>query len=205
MPGAAEDCGNPRGTETALPEPLPALPAQDSNRPRLLEEAATARAHPEPETRSAPIEAPIASTAPREKPPHLEKKPAHVPPAGPAGSAAAGRAGVPGDLEAARGAPGGPRERYLAALLRRLQAEKRYPPDARRKNWEGEAEVGIALGADGSLLDVRLEKSSHHAVLDEEATALILRAAPFPPLPRELGLDKWRLVIPIRFRIENRK
>jgi protein TonB len=115
-----------------------------------------------------------------------------------------GQAGTPGDSRFRRGEKGSVRQEYIARILRKLQAEKRYPPDARQKGWEGDAEVTVTIAANGSLLAVDLRKATAFRLLDEEAADMVRRAAPFDPIPREVGLEKWKLIVPIRFRIHER-
>jgi len=44
-----------------------------------------------------------------------------------------------------------------------------YPARARRMGWQGEVVCVLSIGADGSVLDVRVERSSGYALLDESA------------------------------------
>lgn len=46
-----------------------------------------------------------------------------------------------------------------------------YPPEARRLGLEGRARVEMTIGADGTVLDVRLVTSTGHASLDRAALA----------------------------------
>jgi protein TonB len=51
----------------------------------------------------------------------------------------------------------------------------------------------------GELRSPRLVKSSGHAILDEEAMALLRRAAPMPVFPKELTQNSLSLTVPIKF------
>ena len=134
--------------------------------------------------------------------PPREPEPVKIAPRGaPDGGPILGQAGTPGDSHLRRGQKGSVRQEYIAKLLRRIQAEKRYPADARQKGWEGDAEVLMTIAADGRLLAVGLKKATAFRLLDEEATDMVRRAAPFDPIPREVGLGTWKLIVPIRFRI----
>ena len=52
-----------------------------------------------------------------------------------------------------------------------------YPPRARRRGWEGVAVVRVTVSADGSLIDVSLEESSGHALLNRAALSAVRRVS----------------------------
>jgi protein TonB len=117
-------------------------------------------------------------------------------------SAAGGRASGDGPLALA--IPGdsglggyGP---YLSALRRRLHAALEYPAAARRRGLSGTVELEIALEATGRVNDVRLVRSSSHAVLDVAAleAARSLGRVPFPPDVRPRAL---RVLMPVVFEL----
>ena len=85
----------------------------------------------------------------------------------------------------------------VAAVLER---NKRYPPDARARREQGVVQVAFSLDAQGRLLASRVQKGAGAVSLDEEAVAL-LRRAPLPPPPAELG-TRVELVVPIRFSLK---
>lgn len=120
-------------------------------------------------------------------------------------SAPSGReAGQP--PEAGSGPPGpGPagaatvREDYVAELMTWIDAHKRYPAVSKRLGEQGEAEVEFTLLKDGTLSGARLVRSAGHARLDEAALALISNLERFKPIPEELNIQEWKLVLPIAF------
>jgi protein TonB len=85
-------------------------------------------------------------------------------------------------------------ERLLVAQLER---HKRYPPDARGK--VGEARLAFSIDRGGRVLASRIVRSSGSAALDEEALALIKRAAPLPPPPAGVPDERLSFVVPIRY------
>ena len=112
--------------------------------------------------------------------------------------------GAPGDGPLALAIPGdaglggyGP---YLAALRRRLHEALEYPAAARRRGLTGTVELEIALEATGRVNDVRLVRSSSHAVLDAAAleAARGLGRVPFPPDIRPRAL---RVLMPVVFEL----
>ena len=105
--------------------------------------------------------------------------------------------GTPGSKHRTRGDVEDIRSRYLAEVLRRLQEAKRYPSRARRQEIEGRLELGLVIRKDGSASPGRILQSSGHDILDEAALEMVKRAAPFEPLPEELGIEKLELVVPL--------
>lgn len=93
---------------------------------------------------------------------------------------------------------------YLSSVRGRLEAVKRYPALAKRRGTEGTAKVAIVIDAAGRPGGVRIAASSGSTMLDEEVERMVARAAPFPPLPAELGEPSVRLVVPISFTIDAR-
>jgi protein TonB len=85
-------------------------------------------------------------------------------------------------------------ERLLVAQLER---HKRYPPQARGK--VGEARLAFSIDRGGRVLTSRIVRSSGSPALDEEALALIKRAAPLPPPPAGVPDDRLSFVVPIRY------
>ena len=67
---------------------------------------------------------------------------------------------------------------------------------ARRLGWCGKVDVAFLIKPDGHIGELRIEKSSGYAVLDEQALEAIRRSAPFTP-PRIAAL----LVMPVTFQL----
>jgi protein TonB len=84
----------------------------------------------------------------------------------------------------------------VASVRAALERTFSYPPDARRRRWQGRVLLAFTLDADGSLLDLQVRQSSGHDVLDQAAADAIRRAAPFDPP----GVPV-RVVIPVSFRL----
>lgn len=94
------------------------------------------------------------------------------------------------DAAAAR-AGGGGMDGYFALLRRHLHRFRRELP---AHVGLARATVGFEVSADGTLGSVELVQSSGLSVFDEEAIALVRRAA---PLPRPPTGQATRLVVPI--------
>jgi protein TonB len=63
----------------------------------------------------------------------------------------------------------------------------------------GEARLQFSIDRNGRVLTSRIVHSSGSDALDEEALALVKRAAPLPPPPVGLPDDRLSFVVPIRY------
>jgi protein TonB len=200
------DAGGGRPLVAAAPPPLmdmppapPPRPPEPAARRAVLaprqRAVAVRRAAPPKPARAAP-EPPAAAAAPA--------APANAPPsiAGSGGGSGGGsgsgsgsgtNAGVAGDPSGSAIAS------YLQRLRGRLEAVKRYPALARRRGCTGTATLRIVIDRSGRPTGVSLQHSSGSEILDEEATAMVARAAPFDPLPAELAGDTLQITVPVRF------
>jgi protein TonB len=116
--------------------------------------------------------------------------------AGEPASAGAGAASAP----AGEGGAGGVTDDYLARLSAWLERHKRYPRRSRLRSEEGVVLVRFEVGNDGSVAGFDIVKSSGHALLDEEAHEMLLRAQ---PLPRRAGLaGAVQLEVPVGFTLD---
>jgi TonB family protein len=88
---------------------------------------------------------------------------------------------------------------WTTQIVAQLERYKRYPPEAQSRGEQGVAQVFFTLDRQGRVLESRVLQSSGSAALDAEALALLQRAQPFPTPPAELGGERVRLTVPIRF------
>lgn len=89
---------------------------------------------------------------------------------------------------------------YLGRVSSKVRRQKRYPASERRKKKGGTVVVAFTITRGGSVTGVRLKRRSGNAALDREVLAMVRRAAPFPPIPREIGRSRLALSIPVRFK-----
>ena len=80
-----------------------------------------------------------------------------------------------------------------------MSRHKHYPRHARRKRQQGIVEVEFVIDGNGRLLDYRIVTSSGFRLLDNEAQALLERAAPMPSIPAELKQTRLSIIAPISF------
>ena len=90
---------------------------------------------------------------------------------------------------------------YLGKIVSRLKRQKRYPSSARQKKLQGTAVIAFTVKANGGVAGVRLRRSSGHPALDREVRAMLRRAAPFPPIPKNSRRRALLLSVPITFRM----
>lgn len=93
---------------------------------------------------------------------------------------------------------------YRLALAIEARRFKRYPPLARERGWEGTVEAAVSGGVAAVPL-VSLERSSGYAALDEQTLDMLRRAALSTPLPESLRGHEFRVVVPVRFSLDNDK
>jgi protein TonB len=197
----------PRSEPEMEPAPEPAKPPPE---PAALEQAPklpVPEAAPEPEVAIPP---PRPKPVPHRPPPAPAKRPqAERPgPAAPAAPPTAPPAEAP-PAAAAEPVPGQAATRPLPptnalpsfenVLLAHLARYKQYPPLARRRLEQGVPVIRFTIDRQGHVLAAALERGSGHALLDEEALAMLRRAQPLPPIPPGLERDTLELVAPIRF------
>jgi protein TonB len=91
---------------------------------------------------------------------------------------------------------------WKTQIVALLERNKRYPETAQSRREQGVAQVFFSLDRQGRVLESRVVRSSGANALDEEALALLRRAQPFPPPPRELAGDHIDLTVPIRFNLK---
>jgi len=95
--------------------------------------------------------------------------------------------------------PRAPAAAWLATVAAKIKAVQRYPARAKARNEQGMAHAMLILSRNGSVLSRSIVRSSGHAELDQEALAMIDRAAPFPPFPPSRKEETVKLNLPINF------
>lgn len=113
-----------------------------------------------------------------------------------------------------------PREKYISANTRQsiyaayqdawVQKVERignlnYPAQARQQNLSGNLRLDVAINPDGTIRDIRIERSSGHQALDDGAIRIVRMAAPYSPLPAAIRkeVDVLHIIRTWRFRNDN--
>lgn len=71
-----------------------------------------------------------------------------------------------------------------------------YPYKARKMSMEGDVIISFIVCLDGSVKDIKINKSSGFSTLDDNAEKAVRKASPFPPPPVEV-----KIVIPITYKL----
>lgn len=91
---------------------------------------------------------------------------------------------------------------YGKSLHKRVQKQQHYPRSAKSLGLEGMAKVKVKIDRKGKLVgQPTLVKSTGHEVLDDEALAMVERAAPFDTLPVTFDKDVATIVLPLSFKL----
>ena len=90
---------------------------------------------------------------------------------------------------------------WRAIVTAKIKSAQRYPSRASARNEQGTVTVAFVLNRNGSVLSRNVVRSSGHAELDQEALAMIARAAPFPPFPPSIAGETLNLPVPIEFKL----
>lgn len=73
-----------------------------------------------------------------------------------------------------------------------------YPEEARQWNWSGTTLVQVLMGANGSMKDVSVQRSSGFQVLDDQALKMVRRVPP-TRIPDRLKGREVTVTVPIGF------
>lgn len=88
---------------------------------------------------------------------------------------------------------------YLRRLATYLNSYKNYPYGARRRREHGTVRLHFVMDRAGHVLSFQLAGSSGWADLDDEARALLQRAQPLPPVPKDYPGETLDLIVPVVF------
>lgn len=163
-----------------IPPPPPAPP------PPPVQARAPTPPPPRPVQRREPVSPPQAATQRAEAPPA---------PVTAAPIAAAPAAPSPAPARAASAAAV---SSFQSEIFGRIRRALRYPREAQIRRVEGVAYVSVSLSSNGQLLSARLVRGTGNDSLDEEAVAVLRRAAPLPA-PPEGSPDPFPIELPISF------
>jgi protein TonB len=155
----------------------------------------TAKPSPAPAPQEVPVQTakPLPAPAPQEAPVQAAKE---------SPAPAARETAVP----TAKAAPGPETKadhRWLAeSLWRRVGELKRYPSSARLNGQEGKVILKAVIRSDGHLIEVTVQKSSGHHILDDAAIEAVKLAC---PLHMKHAISKPEIVVslPIVYSLAN--
>ena len=90
---------------------------------------------------------------------------------------------------------------YYGIVRSMLDSNKKYPLLSLQRRQEGTPIVEFTILRNGDVVDVKIT-SSGYRLLDREAQKIVLKSAPFPPIPKSLGKDQIDLRVPINFSLQ---
>ena len=90
---------------------------------------------------------------------------------------------------------------YYGIVRSMLDSNKKYPLLSLQRRQEGTPVVEFTIIRNGDVTDVKVT-SSGYRLLDREAQKIVMKSAPFPPIPESLGKDKIDLRVPINFSLQ---
>ncbi len=93
-------------------------------------------------------------------------------------------------------------ESYSSLLANAIAKYKQYPKIAQMRGWQGNVIADLEIDSKGSVMSVKIKKSSTYEVLDNEALEMIKKASPFPPPPENLRGKNFNVLVPISFKLE---
>lgn len=189
------------------PRPPPA--AEPRIEPRIEQTARPARSAPVKNPRlAAPAQQPIAAPAPQALPVPESSRVAEVPAVAPLAAPAFPAAKVesaaspPAVSPAAEAADPLTLGQYRIAIIATARRYKKYPRLALDNNWQGQAEIRMAIGADGSIASIRVKTGSGFEVLDQQALEMIRKAMPLTPIPSGLRGKGFTVDVPVVFSLQ---
>jgi protein TonB len=93
-------------------------------------------------------------------------------------------------------------ESYSSVLANAIAKYKQYPKIAQMRGWQGTVIADLEIDSKGSVVSVKIKKSSTYEVLDNEALEMIKKASPFPAPPESLRGKNFNVLVPISFKLE---
>jgi TonB family protein len=93
-------------------------------------------------------------------------------------------------------------ERELSLKIGKQMREEDYPEEAQRWRWTGTVMVDVIVGANGSVKDVSLGKTSGFHILDTQALAVVRRVSKLF-IPIQLRGRDIAVTIPISFHLQD--
>jgi TonB family protein len=93
-------------------------------------------------------------------------------------------------------------QNYILAVLKEINKRKVYPIEALDRGEEGRVVVGVSVGSDGQVLDVRVEEPSLSVRLNQAAVNSVKGVQSMPPVPSSISTPV-HLHVPLVYRIEN--
>ena len=93
-------------------------------------------------------------------------------------------------------------ENYALRISKIIMNNKQYPKIAQMRGWQGTVIADLEIDSKGTVISIKIKKSSTYEVLDNEALEMIRKASPFPAPPYNLRGKNFNVLVPISFKLE---
>lgn len=90
---------------------------------------------------------------------------------------------------------------YTRVIKKRLASYWGYPRKAKKQLMEGKSHALFSLSRNGQLIGVSITGSSGYEILDQEGIDTIKRAAPFPPFPDSITVNRLNINVSFEYRL----
>ena len=97
------------------------------------------------------------------------------------------------------------KDEWLNALRQKIEKNLIYPPKAQKRKQEGSVEVLLVVKSNGDLLSFSLSKKSEFKSLDNASLELVQKIFPLTPFESTLFGDKMEVIIPINYKLKEKK
>lgn len=94
---------------------------------------------------------------------------------------------------------------YAAVIKGKIMKNWVYPVQAREYLIEGRLTALFSLKKSGNMVDIAIIRRSGYEILDNEVIRAIKSAAPFPPFPDSISVNKLNIKADFDYRITARK
>lgn len=179
----------PKAVEAAIMIELPPAAPPPQAKPKAAKPRQTKAVAPPLAPPSAPPSSPPSSPEPETAAePAPTAEPATAPPQASVAAAPVRTAANP------QAAPN-----WQSRMLAHLERHKLYPAQAQLRRLRGVAVLTFTMDRAGRVLSQSLRNSSGHALLDQAALDILVRAQPLPPPPPEIEGATLPLSVPVKF------
>lgn len=94
-------------------------------------------------------------------------------------------------------------QQYRLNLAREARRFRQYPAYARERGWEGEVVVVLSVLPGSAGPELSLGKGSGHESLDRQALDMMKNAASRAAMPEALNGRRFRISVPVQFRLDD--
>jgi TonB family protein len=91
---------------------------------------------------------------------------------------------------------------YGEKIRKLINTNKKYPPVARQRGWEGRIKVRFTINPSGKVIKTEVFSPCTYEVLNRAAEKLIKDTSPFPPFPASWHKDSLSLEVQVVYQLE---